>query len=78
MDQKTHTHKHTPKTNSLTCRLELRSRKGVTSNTKSRLANFKGAPGKVPWKNPSRKKNNAKMDPHHADATKTFNDLDAA
>ena len=28
----------------------------ATSDIKSRLANFKGAPGKVLWKNPSRKK----------------------
>ena len=37
----------------------------VTGDIKSRLPNFKGAPGKVPWKNLSKKRNNAKMDLHH-------------
>ena len=87
MDRKTHTHKHTLKKNSLTCRLEPQSHKGATGDIKSRSANFKGAPRKVLWKNPSRKRNNVKMDLHHAthhaapsrntDATKTFNDFDA-
>ena len=54
-DRKTHTHKHTHKTNSLACRVELRSRKGDRRH-QSRSANFKGVPGKVLWKNQSRRK----------------------
>ena len=38
----------------------------VTGDIKSRSENFKGAPGKVSWKNQSRKRNTAKMDPHCA------------
>ena len=65
MDRKTHTHRHTLKTNSLTCRVESRSRKGDQQH-QSRPANFKGAPGKTLWKNPSGKVEHREMDLHHA------------
>ena len=38
----------------------------ATGDIKSRSANFKGAPRKAPWKNPSRKRNTEKKDLHHA------------
>ena len=88
MEWKTHTHKHTLKMNSLTCSLEPQSRKKVTGDIKSRSANFKGAPGKVPWKNLSRKKEQRENGsaPHRASCctimkhgcNKNIQDLNAA
>ena len=66
MDQKTHTHKNThSKQTALPAEWNHEATK-VTSDIKADRQNFKGAPGKAPWKNPSRKWNTTKMDPHHA------------
>ena len=64
MHQKTHTQTHTQNEQPYLWIGTAKPQK-VTSDIKSRSANFKGAPGKALWKNPSRKRNTVKMDPHH-------------
>ena len=49
-DRKTHTHKHTLKTNSLTCSLELRSHKGRPVTSKADQQTSKEHPGKYSGK----------------------------
>ena len=66
MDRKTHTHKHTLKTNSLTWRLEPRSHKGQLVTSKADRQTSKEHPESTMEKPVKKKRNNAKMDPYHA------------